>query len=158
MSFLVKATVAPKPRSIRAGRLAVGYAAILVIMAVAQLFTFEDFLVLLTDFGLPMGALAAYILGSTIVVLEVFSLPFLLRFPLSRAFRWISLVCGWLVAAVWLKVSLWVVITQPAVDNIGFLGSVVSLPPGWWAVCLSIALGALAAWAAWGLWPGRRSK
>ncbi len=158
MTFFVKATPAPEPRSKQAWQIAIAYAVVLVAMAVAQLFSFEEFLTLLTNFNLPLGVLGAYLLASALVICEVFALPFLLRMSLSKAFRWVSMVCGWLVAAIWLKLSLWVLIMRPDVDTVGFLGTVVSLTPGWWAVLVSLALAVVAIWASWGLWPGKRAN
>jgi hypothetical protein len=38
-------------------------------------------------------------------------------------------------------------------DSIGFLGAVVNLTPGWWAVLFGVAMAILASWASWGMWP-----
>lgn len=134
------------------------YAILLIVMAVAQLFTFEEFIELITSFNLPLasGALV-FVIPPLLVVSEVFALPFLLRMPLSRAFRWLSMILGWLAAFLWVFITGWVVLTAQPVEAIGFVGTVAPLTPGWWAVLISIAFGILAAWASWGMWP-RRGK
>jgi len=153
MSIFVKPVPAPTSKTKDSQRVALFYAGILVIMAVAQLFSFEDFLKLITDFGFPGGAQFAYFLAAYLVTVEVFALPFLLRMPLSVAFRWLSMVAGWLVAFIWAVITVWLALYDGTVNNVGFLGTVIETIPGWWALCLSLALGILAAWASWGMWP-----
>ena len=151
MSILPKATPAPKPKTKATFQISVLFAVLLVIMAVAQLFTFEDFVPLTLTYNLPW--LSPYLVAPLIVTAEVFAIPFLLRMSLSPAFRILSMFLGWLTAGLWFYISFWVVSTAQAVDTIGFLGTVGTFTPGWWAVCFSFALGILAAWASWGMWP-----
>jgi hypothetical protein len=158
MSILRKPTPAPKPRTTDAKNIAIFYAVFLTIMVLAQLFTFDRFLELMISFELPLGDRFAYFLGAFIVTVEVFALPFLLRMPLSPAFRWFSIACGWLAALAWLKISLWLVVTDSLAENVGYLGTLVDLMPGWWAVFISIALVVLALWSSWGMWPLKRKK
>ncbi len=134
------------------------YAILLVVLVVAQLFTFDKFLPFLDTLGLPGGTRMAYFLGALVVSAEVFALPFLLRMPISRAFRWFSMFCGWLVAAIWVKLSFFIVFSDSSFDNVGYLGTLVKLTPGWWAIFFSLALVVLTIWASWGLWPGKRKK
>ncbi len=158
MSFFVKSTLAPEPKTDASKQIALFYAGILTIMAVAQLYTLEDFIVLLQEFQLPLSYTATYLIAPLLIVFEVFALPFLLRMRLSAAMRWVSMVFGWFVAALWIGISLWVVLSDTTLLNVGFLGTVVDLLPGWWAVFFSSALAVMAAWASWGLWPGTRHK
>jgi len=156
MSILATPTPAPEPRSKDVPRIAFLYALIILAMVVTQLFTFDTFLVLLASFGLPGGTQLSYVLGALIVITEVLALPFLLRMPLSKAFRWVSIVSSWVVSVIWIKIAAWVVITEQPVDNVGFLGTLVGLIPGWWAIFVAISLAILAGWASWGMWPGKR--
>lgn len=156
MGIFVKTTPAPKPRTRDARMVAYFYAFILVVFALAQLFTFDEFSKLLEGFGIPGGVPVAHLVAGMMVVSEVFALPFLLGMSLSPLMRFVSMGLGLLVPIGWFKLSLGVVLTDNAVSNIGFLGTKVSLMPGWWAVFFSVALGILAAWASWGLWPGKR--
>lgn len=158
MSVFAKPTEAREPRSKDAKRIAIFYAILLLIFAVMQLFTFDKFLVLIGEFGLPGEEMTAYLVASLLVVSEVFALPFLLRMPLSPLFRWFSMILSWLAAALWIKLSFWLVLTDSPVETVGFLGTLVYVMPGWWAVLVSVALGILAAWASWGLWPGKAKK
>ena len=158
MSVLVKATSAPKPRTKESRQMAILFAALLVLFAVTQLFTFDEFLELVPAFNVPFGPLFTYTLAPLIVVAEVFALPFLLGMSVSPAFRWLSMFFGWFVAGVWTFISLWIVTTNQAVETIGFFGTIVNPAPGWWAVFIALALCILAAWTSWGLWPGKRAK
>ena len=157
MSFFVKSIPAQEPRTKESKKIAIFYAVILVILAVAQLFSFEEFLVHFQSIGLPISNEQAYILAPVIVIAEVFALPFLLRMRLSPAFRFLSMFLGWLVAGLWVFVTFWLASTQSQADTVGFLGTVVNLMPGWWAVFISLSFAVLAAWSSWGLWPGKRT-
>lgn len=154
MSFFRTPTPAPVPKTKDVRRISTFYAAIIVIMVVAQLFTFEAFLELFASFGLPGGAVTGYTVAAVLVAAQVFALPFLLRMAMSPAFRWVSLVCAGLIADIWLFVTAWILLTERDVATIGFLGTVVDTMPGWWAFFIAIAFAILAVWSLWGMWPG----
>ena len=97
MSILVKATPAPTARTKETKQMAYLYAGLLVVLAVTQLFTFDEFIELVPAFNLPFGTGFTYALAPLIVATEVFAIPFLLRMQLSVAFRWLSMFCGWFV-------------------------------------------------------------
>lgn len=143
------------PRTKVVIKIAYVYAAILLVMVVSQLFSFDTFLPLLRTFNLPGGRQFSSLLAALLAATEVFALPFLLRMLLSQAFRWVSMICGWLVAIIWIFLSVWLAV-HPGLSNIiGFLGTIVDLMPGVWAVGVSVGFALLAAWSAYGLWPGR---
>lgn len=151
----------PAPRSRNAVIVATLYAGTLTVMTALQLFSFEKFIPLIGSLSLP-GGLAGGGTASLLVSLAVLALPFLLRLKLSPAMRWLSMTAGWVVAAAWLAITLWIVVKMPEITNIGLLGASVTLAPGWWAPCFAVGLCLLAAWASWGMWPGhlepRRKK
>ena len=157
MSIFVKSTPAPKPRTANSAKVATLYAALLVIFAVTQLFTFEEFLVYNQSIKLPFSEDFNYAFVPLLIVAEVFALPFLLQMRLSPAFRYLSLALGCVAAGFWIFLSSWIVLLSVPVDSIGFLGTLVALTPGWWAIFFSLSLGVLAVWSAWGLWPGKRT-
>jgi hypothetical protein len=157
MKFLRKTTPAPKPRTKESRQISYAYAIVLIVLVLCQLFTFDKFLTLLQVFAFPGGDVTAHLVGSLIVISEVFALPFLLELNLSPLMRAVSMVFGWMVPLVWLILALWLIFATNSVTNIGLLGTVVAVIPGWWAVYISIALGTMAAWASWGLWPGKRN-
>lgn len=151
-------TLPKKPKSKETERMAYAYATVLIVVVLCQLFSFDGLLKLFEEFNLPGGSVIVNLMGSIIVVSEVFALPFLLQMRTSPLMRIVSMVFGWLVPVAWLKLSLWLMITNNSVSNIGFLGTLVDLTPGWWAVFICLALGIMAAWASWGMWPMERRK
>lgn len=158
MSILIHATPSRAPRTPMTAQITLLYAGFITLMAVAQLFTYDTFMKLFLDFNLPFSDQLVYALAPTIIALEVFALPFLLRMKLSVGFRWFSMGCGWLVALFWFLISIWTVTTFQDVSTIGFLGTVGDLTPGWWAIFISFAFGILATWSSWGLWPITETK
>ncbi len=153
MSFFVQVTPGVQPKSDNVRIVAIIFAVILVIMVVAQLFTFEDFPALIADYLLPTGTRLAPMLAAIIVSVEVLALPFLLGMAVSPLMRWLSMVCGWVAVAIWIKISLWLVITMNVATNAGILGATIKVPIGWWTVLFSLLLGGLAIWSSRGLWP-----
>lgn len=145
---------AGKPKTDNIRMIALLLAVILLVMVLAQLFSFEKFVPLIEKFGFPGGEAMAVLVAGVIVISEVFTLPFLLRMRLSPLMRLFSMICGWLVVAGWLMLAVWANITKPDIETIGFLGTSIDLPVGWWAVAYVIALGILTAWVSWGMWPG----
>jgi hypothetical protein len=99
-------TPAPRPRSTLVRNSAWGYAALITVMAVGQLFNFEDFIPAIGELQLPGMEAYAAVIAAIVVIAEVFALPFLLRMPLSPLMHWVSLACSVLVAIGWLKLSI----------------------------------------------------
>lgn len=151
--IFAKSTTAPIPRSKNSRIIGTVLAGLLVIMAVAQLFTFEDFPGVIADMWLPGWENFAAVLAAVIVTAEVFAVPFLLGMRLSIAMRIVSMVLGWVVVAVWAAISLWQNMTANTIGNAGILGNTASLPVGWWSVFVFAAMGVLVVWASWGMWP-----
>jgi hypothetical protein len=159
MSVFVQATAAPRPKTKNIRTVGVALAGVFVLMAVAQLFTFEKFPETINAMWLPGGDSLSSVWAALITTLEVGAVPFLLAMRLSPLMRICSMVAGWLVIATWLIVTLLQNLGQNVVVNSGLLGATVKLPVGWWNVLFCVAIGVLAAWAAWGMWPfSKRSK
>ncbi len=156
MSFFAHAQESPTPRTDAARKIALFYAVLLVIMLVAQLFTFDTFVPFFETVALPGGALMMALIAPVITTSELAALPFLLRVRISYAFRWLSMLSGWAVAALWLLVSISALQTYPTPETVGFLGTAVNVVPGAWAIGLSLLFGIMAAWASWGMWPGTK--
>jgi hypothetical protein len=153
MRFFVQSTIAPEPRTQNVKVISIALAAVFVMLAVAQLYSYENFPDVLASLWLPGGRPMATVLAALLVVGEVLAVPFLLSMRLSPAMRIMSMVAGWLVIAVWLKITILINITTNATTNGGILGATIPVSPGWWTVGLFIALGALIAWVSWGMWP-----
>jgi hypothetical protein len=158
MIHFARATTAPKPRTKLATKVGLVYAVILIVMAVGQLFGFEDFIPLMADYWLPGGQGTATLLAGLIVMTEVFALPFLLQMRLSPLMRWFSLVCSVLAAVIWLKLALVTTFESTAITNSGMLGVKVAVPAGAIQLVVSLVLLGLATWSAYGLWPYSHPK
>jgi hypothetical protein len=156
MRIVTKVVPAKAVRTADTQKVIYAYAFILVIFVLCQLFTFNDFLKLIDSFWLPGGVPTANILGSIIVICELFALPFLLRMSLSPLMRIICMVMSWLVPLIWIFMTFWINLTINSISNVGFLGTTIQIIPGWWAVCVSLALSLITIWSSWGLWPGKR--
>ena len=146
-------TKALKPKTKESEKMAYFYAGLLTIIVLCQLFTFDEFLQLFSSFNLPGGDVMANFMASFIVISEVFALPFLLRINLSPLMRIVSMIFSWVAAASWLKLAIWLMISNNFTDNFGLLGALVELSVGWWAVFFCLAMCTMAAWSSWGLWP-----
>ena len=157
MNVFVEPTAAPVPKTSNTTWISMALAACFIILAVAQLYKYEEFPDVLAGLGLPGGVVWAPIYAALIVTGEVLAVPFLLRMRLSPAMRVVSMVSGWLVSGLWLVIA---AIGSLAGDagNSGILGATVPVPAGWWMACVFIALGILAAWSAWGMWPCQRQS
>lgn len=123
------------------------------ILAVAQLFSYEDFPTVLSNY-LPFSSMVIpSVLAALIVSFEVLSIPFLLSMRLSPAMRVLSMVSGWAVIVIWLLLLVPANLGLVAVASGGMLGATLAEPISWWLVVRIVALGVLLAWAAWGMWP-----
>lgn len=158
MSILVQAQPATAPRSRTAVQIAVFYAGFLTVMSVAQLFTFEEFIELFFSFDVALPQLVEALFIPLLIVFQVIALPFLLRMNISPAFRWLSMGAGWIVPLGWLFIALCTATMYPLLENVGLLGTAVSLAPGLWVVAVSALFGLMSAWASWGLWPSQPPK
>lgn len=127
-------------------------AVFLVVMAVGQLFTFDEMIELVGRFGIVSSHGAAVALVSVLAVCEVFALPFLLRMNLSQLMRVVSTACGWVVAVLWLWISVTATTNGFAHSNIGFFGEKLPVPIGWWTIAYSLVLVAIMAVVTWGFW------
>jgi hypothetical protein len=156
MSIFVQPTIATLPKKQIDWSLCLIQAGIIILIAVAQLFTFEKFPDVTTSLHLPMSQNFASILPSLIVTFEVFSLPSLLIMNISPLMRALSMLFNWLIAGIWLFIALWTTFTVNAITNVGLLGASVKLPAGWWFILFSLTFTLLVIYTCYVLWPFRR--
>ena len=129
--------------------LATLYAAILAMMAVTQLVTFEDFTAILQQaFGLQSPDVVLP-LAATITALEVLALPYLLSMAISPLFRVTTRAIGYCIAILWLGIGL-----LAGAEPIGFFGGLLDIPNGAATVACSSVLFMLAC----GVWLTGRMK
>lgn len=153
MKFFVSPTPAPAPTSDEIKWGAWALAAVLALMALAQLFSFEKFIPLLTSLNLPGNEFTAYVGGSLLTIAEVSAIPYLLRMELSPLMRALSLISGWFAIVGWLIIQIVLNTQAHHASNNALLGASMHLPVGWWSVVVLLALGGLAAWVSRGMWP-----
>lgn len=157
MKVFVSSTEAPIPKTETVRVTSLGLAAVITVMMVGQLFSFEEFSPALATLQLPGDEPMAFILAASLCIFELLSLPFLLSMRLSPAFRVLSMACGWFVAAKWLFITTWETAVAGASHSVLF-GTSVPLPAGWWNVFFVLVLGSLIVWISWSLWPFRVTK
>lgn len=158
MYFFVVASKAPRLKAPYIRTLGIAYAVLLTIMVVGQLFSYENFAMVLQQLGLRGGEPIMQVCAAALAVLEVGSIPFLLRMELSGLARIVSMIALWLSALSWLAIAIESLTTVGAADNIGILGDTVAIPGGWWAVFYGMALCVLAAWVSWGMYPLEKNR
>lgn len=160
MTF-AKAEKALEPRFHEAQIIAWIYATALVIMAVGQLFSFEDFIPYIRDLHLTGGEAVTVLFACLIVIAEVFALPFLLRMPLSSLMRWFGLGFSLFVPLAWLFVTILTYVTQPPEVASSMLGAITGTKiavPNIFQLILAGILLILAVVSAAGLWPAKKKK
>lgn len=153
MIRFAKAEYPNKPKTIESVRAAYLLAGLLTIFALGQLFEFNQFLELFGTYNFFDGEAFSRIVAASIIICEVFALPFLLGMRLSKLFRVISMAFGWIAVIGWLIISIWTNLIENTATNFGLLGTKIQLVPGLWAISFCIALCILCTWASWGLWP-----
>lgn len=159
MSFFVQPTSPPQPKTEYTRFASIGLAAMFVILAVAQLYSYEDFPGVIAGFWLPGGRPFATLFAALLVIGEVLAIPYLLSMRLSPVMRVISMIAGWLVIATWLMATIAMNVSVNAIANSGVLGATIPVAPGWWLVGVFVTLGILTAWVSWGMWPlSRQTK
>jgi hypothetical protein len=134
------------------------YAGLLTVFSLGQLFEFNQFSDLFADFNIFGSELFSRLFCALLIVCEVLAIPFLLQMRLSKIFRLLSMIFGWLVSFSWFVLALWMNITMSTVSNFGILGTKIQLVPGWWTISFCTALCILAIWSSWGLWPIKSKK
>lgn len=127
MSFFAKPTPAPAGPSKQTRAISVAVAALFVAIAVAQLFTYEDFPAAINGLWRTSSLASAHILAASLVACEVFALPFFLSMQVSPLMRAVSQACGWYVAFAWLATALWQLARPGVTANVGMLGATIPL-------------------------------
>jgi hypothetical protein len=153
---MIKFPIATNPPAVRskdAPIIGLFYAFVIVVLAVAQLYSFDDFIGVVQSFALPGGAGFVGFLAAYIVVNEVFSLPFLLRMKVSRLMRAASMLSVAMVGLIWTGISVWLVVGHSVAANVGYLGGVVSVPVDGRAVLVGVEMCLLSGWMIWRMWP-----
>ena len=134
----------PPPQDILTRALGVSVALCITVVLVAQLFSFEKVPMIFSEV-IEVNMLVAGVIASFIVVLELYSLPFLLGMALSKLMRVCSMVSGLAVLLFWLLVSIYTQLHSTVPINIGFLGTI-PITNGWWIVSSMTVLLTMFVW------------
>lgn len=117
----------------------------MLVLAVTQLFQFEDFPKVIQDMQLPGGAVVAWVLAVVFPLLEIASLPYLFSMKLPVKARNASKWAGVAVAVLWLIVTTWTSVTMGITVQSGIFGATIVTPSGWWSVLFAVLL----LWSMW---------
>lgn len=149
--FFAEAVKAPVPRAPWVVSVSIGYALILTVMSLAQLFTLEDVIPIVKDYWFPGGAGVATLFVGGVVAAQVFSLPYLLRMAISPLFRVFGMVLSFVAPLMWLGAAVYAMATDRVLVNGGMLGEKLAIPADASQVAVAILLLVLAAVCAYGL-------
>lgn len=149
MIYFVKSEQPSKPKNKYTEITAYIQAAILVVLSLIQLFFLQDFLDIFTNMELGTQS-QAYLLGAFIIWAEVFSIPFLLRMKLSRAFRAFCMLLLWVITIFWLYLALRLPFDG---RDSGLLGGFIKVSSGLPLAVFAIIFGSLSMNNIWGLRP-----
>lgn len=102
-----------------------GVASLLIIMATAQLMTFEKFVPIMQNYQLFNDVILGKVLAGLIVIGEVIALPFVLRMKISPLMRITCMALLIITGLLWLALGVWAVTTNPPLIGTGIFGSLV---------------------------------
>lgn len=105
--------------------------AVYLALLLTQLFTFESFPAVVRTWALPGGEITASLLTIAIPLMEAASLPYLISMKVQRRALLVSRGATIAAAAVWVVISLWLVMRMVVAES-GLFGATISLPAGVW--------------------------
>jgi hypothetical protein len=102
----------------------------IILMVVSQLMTIEKLLPIIQNYQLPGGSPVTKSIIFILTTSGIFGLPFLLRMNLSPLFRFVSALLLNLYAIIWVKLGIWIMISDPPLIGTGLFGSFFkTIPP-----------------------------
>lgn len=113
---------------------------VMLVLAVLQLFRFEDFPGLIESMQIPGGATTAFLLAILFPLLEILSLPYLFSMRIPKWLRKLSLGAAVAAGVLWVIVTAWTSINMGASVDSGIFGATLPTTSGWWSVAFSILL------------------
>jgi hypothetical protein len=123
----VKAVDAPKVKNKQLLIVPYVTSAILLVMLLSQLATFDKFVPILADYNLNGGLMMAQLTAVGVVVSELFTLPFLWRMKLSPLARICSSVLGFVASILWLTLGIIGIAHAKHLASTGIFGSLLHL-------------------------------
>lgn len=107
---------------------------VFLLLAVFQLFQFEDFPAIIEYMRLPGGLIVAWSLAVVLPLLEIVALPYLFSMRLANRVRSLSKWAGAVVAGLWLAITTWTSLTMGMTVESGIFGATLTTSSGWWSV------------------------
>ena len=126
----VRVSLAVQARKEWATLIALMYAGVLTVMSLLQLYGLEAFIPIIQDYWLPGGAGVATVVACMVIVLQIVSLPYLLRMRVSMYMRRLGRACAILVPIVWLCLALYAVVEGHMLHNSGIAGEKIAVAAG----------------------------
>lgn len=132
--------IIPKQLSVKLVSLILAF--LIVIAALLQLFSFEDYPAIVESYIEPLFGVAGLglPLAALIVALEILAIPHLLWMKLSPLMYYVSKVSCWTVLVYWFFVGVWQVAGDLVNNSAGLFGPKILVPQGWWLVGYSLIL------------------
>lgn len=113
---------------------------VMLVLAVLQLFQFEDFPGVLAAMQLPGGEITAEILAVLLPFLEIASLPYLFSLKLPTKARKASMIAGVAVGVLWIAITVWTSVKMGISVESGIFGAALATSSGWWSVVFAVLL------------------
>lgn len=155
MKFAVTTKAEPlSNKPLRAISLGVGFWTVGI--AVAQMVSFEAFIEALRSYHVA-GERGTLVLATTLLALEIYSVPFWFRLTLSPLGRAVSAVLALVAPFVWTLLLILGFVTSQNVQNAGYFGGFIKIPLGdgmaltlllVWVTLVTIGFGSLGGWKA----------
>lgn len=113
---------------------------VMTLLAVTQLFRFEQFPDIITALRPPGGMPTAWFLAVLLPMLEIASIPYLFSMRVPAKLRLVSMWCGVAVGVLWLAITLYTTSTLGYSVESGIFGATLVTNSGWWSVVFALLL------------------
>lgn len=113
---------------------------VFLILAVTQLFKFEDFPDLISAMHLRDFGAVPWVLAIIFPLLEIASLPYLISMRVPATVREYSKWSGLAVTILWLGLTIWTSVYMGGAVESGLFGGTVGTNSGWWSVLFAALL------------------
>ena len=143
MKWNIKATDPPKLKTPYAGKVLWALAGVMFVMVLLHLVRIDKLIPVVSE---TLGESGATWFVAIMVIIEVFSLPYLLRMKVSPGFRIVSGLWVIVVPLAWTCFTIWALGDG---HSTGQFSSYLSTPASWWLVVLNLAWLGASYWALW---------
>lgn len=113
---------------------------IMLMLALAQLFTFEDFPAQIAAMRVPGNPVVPWLLAIVLPMLEIASLPYLLSMRLAPKQRRASMYGGLVACLLWVALTTWTTLSMGMAVESGLFGGTLATNSGWWSVLFAVLL------------------